>query len=174
MRHDRIASAQAAVNYELPVLAPNIEDNADNITRFAIISAETSAPTGNDKTALMFEIAHRPGALADTSGYSPDLNVTQKIQLLEALDVVERLKLALQLQQERLTELVVRKRIREDVEGGAQNGERFRRNSRWRYVGTLEDLLANDQFDHFAVLLRLHKFPDMRNLHRHEFWIGLE
>jgi ATP-dependent Lon protease len=65
-----------------------------------------------------------PGALADTSGYSPDLNLTQKIQLLETLDVVERLKLSLQLQQERLTELVVRKRIREDVEGGAQKQQR--------------------------------------------------
>jgi len=65
-----------------------------------------------------------PGALADTSGYSPDLNMAQKIQLLEALDVVERLKLALRLQQERLTELVVRKRIREDVEGGAQKQQR--------------------------------------------------
>jgi ATP-dependent Lon protease len=65
-----------------------------------------------------------PGPLADTSGYSPDLNMGQKIQLLETLDVVERLKLALQLQQERLTELVVRKRIREDVEGGAQKQQR--------------------------------------------------
>ena len=65
-----------------------------------------------------------PGAQADTSGYSPDLNVAQKIQLLETLDVVERLKLALRLQQERLTELVVRKRIREDVEGGAQKQQR--------------------------------------------------
>ncbi len=64
------------------------------------------------------------GALADTSGYSPDLNMAQKIQLLEALDVVERLKLALRLQQERLTELVVRKRIRDDVEGGAQKQQR--------------------------------------------------
>jgi ATP-dependent Lon protease len=65
-----------------------------------------------------------PGALADTSGYSPDLNMGQKIQLLETLDVVERLRLALRLQQERLTELVVRKRIREDVEGGAQKQQR--------------------------------------------------
>ena len=46
-----------------------------------------------------------PGALADTAGYSPDLNFAQKLQLLETLDVVERLKLALQFQQERLAEL---------------------------------------------------------------------
>jgi ATP-dependent Lon protease len=74
-------------------------------------------------SGFLRSITH-PGALADTSGYSPDLNVEQKIQLLEALDVVERLRLALRLQQERLTELVVRKRIREDVEGGAQKQQR--------------------------------------------------
>jgi len=74
-------------------------------------------------SAFLRSITH-PGALADTSGYSPDLNSAQKIQLLETLDVVERLTLALRLQQERLTELVVRKRIREDVEGGAQKQQR--------------------------------------------------
>jgi chorismate mutase / prephenate dehydratase len=61
-----VASAQAAANYELPVLVPNIEDNPDNITRFAIIATMSADRTGKDKTALMFEIAHEPGALADT------------------------------------------------------------------------------------------------------------
>ncbi len=65
-----------------------------------------------------------PGALADTSGYSPDISTEQKIQLLETIDVVERLKLALRFQQERHTELVVRKRIREDVESGTQKQQR--------------------------------------------------
>jgi ATP-dependent Lon protease len=64
------------------------------------------------------------GALADTAGYSPDLNYGQKLQLLETFDVVERLKLALQLQRDRLAELQVRKRIREDVEDGAQKQQR--------------------------------------------------
>jgi len=40
-----------------------------------------------------------PGALADTAGYSPDLNLEQKLQLLETLDVVDRLALSLQFQQ---------------------------------------------------------------------------
>src|SRR5205085_11932359 len=57
-----------------------------------------------------------PGALADTAGYSPDLNFHQKVELLETLDVVDRLKLALRFQQERLTELHVRQRIRDEVE----------------------------------------------------------
>ena len=60
-----VASAQAAANYELPVLVPNIEDNPDNITRFAIIATTSAERTGKDKTALMCEIAHEPGALAD-------------------------------------------------------------------------------------------------------------
>jgi ATP-dependent Lon protease len=65
-----------------------------------------------------------PGALADTAGYSPDLNFEQKIELLETLDVVDRLKLALRFQQERLTELHVRQRIRDEVESGTQKQQR--------------------------------------------------
>ncbi len=60
-----IASRQAATEYGLKVLVPNIEDHEDNVTRFAIIAKEPAAPTGNDKTALMLEISHKPGALAD-------------------------------------------------------------------------------------------------------------
>jgi ATP-dependent Lon protease len=64
------------------------------------------------------------GALADTAGYSPDLNFSQKLQILETFDVVERLKLSLQFQRDRLAELQVRKRIRDDVEDGAQKQQR--------------------------------------------------
>ncbi len=63
-------------------------------------------------------------ALADTAGYSPDFNFTQKLQLLETFDVVQRLELALQLQRDRLAELQVRKRIHDDVEDGAQKQQR--------------------------------------------------
>jgi ATP-dependent Lon protease len=65
-----------------------------------------------------------PGALADTSGYSPDLQYEDKVQLLQTLDVTERLELALRFQRERLAELQVRKRIREDVESGAEKQQR--------------------------------------------------
>jgi chorismate mutase/prephenate dehydratase len=60
-----VASAQAGVNYSLAVLAKDIEDQTENLTRFAVIGRETGPRTGNDKTALMLEIAHQPGALAD-------------------------------------------------------------------------------------------------------------
>src|ERR1700744_6078920 len=65
-----------------------------------------------------------PGTLADTSGYSPDLTYDQKVKLLQTLDVTERLEVALKLQRERLAELQVRKRIREDVESGAEKQQR--------------------------------------------------
>jgi chorismate mutase/prephenate dehydratase len=62
-----IASLQAAVNYGLNVVAENVEDNKNNITRFAVISDHAGKRTGSDKTAAMFEIAHLPGALADAT-----------------------------------------------------------------------------------------------------------
>jgi ATP-dependent Lon protease len=65
-----------------------------------------------------------PGPLADTSGYSPDLRYEQKVNLLQTVDVTERLELALGYQRERLAELQVRKRIREDVESGAEKQQR--------------------------------------------------
>jgi ATP-dependent Lon protease len=65
-----------------------------------------------------------PGALADTAGYSPDLTFAQKVELLEAVDLRSRLELAIALQREVLAELQVRKRIREDVESGAQKQQR--------------------------------------------------
>ncbi len=65
-----------------------------------------------------------PGTLADTSGYSPDINYEQKVKLLQTTDVTERLGLALGYQRERLAELQVRKRIREDVESGAEKQQR--------------------------------------------------
>ena len=65
-----------------------------------------------------------PGALADTSGYSPDLTFEQKVQLLEAVDVRERLELALELQRERLALMQVRKRIQDDVESGVEKQQR--------------------------------------------------
>ena len=65
-----------------------------------------------------------PGALADSAGYSPNLSYEQKVELLRTLDVTERLELAVKLQRESLAELQVRKRIREDVQEGAEKQQR--------------------------------------------------
>ena len=65
-----------------------------------------------------------PGTLADTSGYSPEITYQEKVRLLETLDVTERLELAVGYQRERLAELQVRKRIRDDVQDGAERQQR--------------------------------------------------
>jgi ATP-dependent Lon protease len=117
------------------VLRVEVEEHPDqapapNLTRglereYRAVVEEILELRGDDGriSAFVRSITH-PGALADTAGYSPDLNFDQKRELLEALDVVERLTLALRLQQERLAELRVRKRIRDEVESGAQKQQR--------------------------------------------------
>ncbi len=80
---------------------------------------------GDDgRVAAFLRAIVEPGPLADSAGYSPDLSYDQKVDLLERIDVTERLELAVALQRDRLTELSVRKRIRDDMEGGAQKQQR--------------------------------------------------
>ena len=92
---------------------------------YRAVVAEILDIRGDDgRIAAFVRSITQPGALADTAGYSPDLTFEQKLELIETLDVVERLSLALKFQQERLAELRVRKRIREDVESGTQKQQR--------------------------------------------------
>src|SRR6266496_3306584 len=59
-----------------------------------------------------------PGALADTAGYSPDLSIEQRIELLETLDVERRLELALEWAKQTLAEVTIKDKIREEVTEG--------------------------------------------------------
>lgn len=70
-----IAGAQAGVHYGLDVLVENIEDNASNVTRFFIIGNESAPKSGDDKMSAMFEVPHKPGALADA------MNIFKKAKL---------------------------------------------------------------------------------------------
>ncbi len=80
---------------------------------------------GDDGRIASFVRAIREaGNLADTAAYAPEIAFDQRIELLEAVDVVERLEVALRLQRERLAELQVRRRIRDDVEEGTAKQQR--------------------------------------------------
>ncbi len=80
---------------------------------------------GDDgRIAAFVRSISEPGALADTSGYSPDLTFEQKVQLLETVDVRARLELALEFQRERHALMQVRRRIQEDVESGVEKQQR--------------------------------------------------
>ncbi len=80
---------------------------------------------GDDgRIAAFLRAIAEPGALADSAGYSPNLSYEQKVELLRTLDVTERLELAVKLQRESLAELQVRRRIRDDVQEGADKQQR--------------------------------------------------
>src|SRR5918995_2117913 len=78
----------------------------------------------DDRVASFLRAIVEPGALADTIGYAPDVSFAQKVEVLETLDVTERLELAVAIQRERLVELQLRRKIREDVREGAEQQQR--------------------------------------------------
>ncbi|OJW19525.1 MAG: prephenate dehydratase [Planctomycetales bacterium 71-10] len=61
-----VASRPAGQAYKLDILAENIEDQVNNVTRFAVIAETPEARTGRDKTTLMARIPNDPGSLAKT------------------------------------------------------------------------------------------------------------
>ncbi|MEL6106189.1 MAG: prephenate dehydratase [Planctomycetota bacterium] len=73
-----VASLPAGRAYGLTVLRANIEDNQDNVTRFAVLGTEDTRLTGNDKTSVLFQVEHQPGALANAMALFSDagLNLT--------------------------------------------------------------------------------------------------
>lgn len=70
-----IASEAAGREYGLDVIAASIEDNPNNITRFAVLGEREPVSSGDDKTALVLQIIHRPGALADAMNVFKNRNL---------------------------------------------------------------------------------------------------
>lgn len=58
-----IAGDMAAEQYGLNKLAANIEDYANNTTRFLIVGRDPVARSGNDKTSIIVSMHNKPGAL---------------------------------------------------------------------------------------------------------------
>jgi chorismate mutase/prephenate dehydratase len=70
-----IASRRAADIYGLEILAPEIETNVDNYTRFFAVSKQKAKPAKENKTSLVFAAKHVPGALYDILGIFATRNI---------------------------------------------------------------------------------------------------
>jgi ATP-dependent Lon protease len=127
-----IGAAQTGPSGELRV---EVEERPDEVpvdkrTRelereYRAVVEEILELRGDDgRIAAFLRAIAEPGALADSAGYSPNLSYEQKVELLRTIDVADRLALAVALQRESLAELQVRKRIREDVQEGAEKQQR--------------------------------------------------
>jgi ATP-dependent Lon protease len=104
---------------------PDDEHTRELVREYRAVVEEILEHRGDDgRIAAFLRSVEEPGALADTSGLSPDISNEGKLRLLETIDVTGRLELAVELQRERLAELQVRSKIRDDVESGAQKQQR--------------------------------------------------
>jgi ATP-dependent Lon protease len=110
---------------EVPDTVPVDGRTRDLEREYRAVVEELLELRGDDgRVAAFVRAIAEPGTLADTSGYAPDLTFAQKVEILETLDVTERLERALRMQRDRLTELQVRRRIRDDVQSGAEKQQR--------------------------------------------------
>jgi ATP-dependent Lon protease len=104
---------------------PDDEHTVELSREYRAVVEEILELRGDDgRIATFLRSIEEPGALADTSGLAPDIPNEGKLRLLETIDVTERLEIAVGLQRERLAELQVRSKIRDDVESGAQKQQR--------------------------------------------------
>jgi ATP-dependent Lon protease len=65
-----------------------------------------------------------PSRIADLAGYSPDLTLEQKVEVLETIDLEARLRLVLSWARESLADLTLRQQIKTDVEEGLEKTQR--------------------------------------------------
>ncbi|HSS32765.1 MAG TPA: endopeptidase La [Solirubrobacterales bacterium] len=133
--HRGLAGAAQADETDSEVLRVEVQDVRDGhpddehtrelAREYRAVVEEILELRGDDgRIAAFLRSVEEPGHLADTSGLSPDISNDAKLRLLETIDVSARLELAVELQRERLAELQVRSKIRDDVESGAQKQQR--------------------------------------------------
>ncbi len=127
----RIGSGQNGDNGVLWVEVEPVEPDVDPdeaLTRkaaeFRAVVGEIMQLRGIGPMAERILDIDDPGQLADLAAYSPDLGMEQKVEILETLDVADRLDKVLGWMDETLAELQLRNKIREDAAGRIDKGQR--------------------------------------------------
>jgi ATP-dependent Lon protease len=79
---------------------------------------------GANEVVQMVRSIDRPSQLSDLAGYSPDLSLERKVEILETLDVEARLKKLIAWMREVLAEASLKDKIRNEVQEGMEKRQR--------------------------------------------------
>jgi ATP-dependent Lon protease len=106
-----------------------------------------------------------PSQIADLAGYSPELSLAQKVQVLETVDVEARLRLVLGWAREALADLTVRQQIKSSVEQGMEKTQReflLRRqlDAIRKELGELEGTAEDGTPEHYRSVIAERDLPD--------------
>jgi ATP-dependent Lon protease len=114
-----VPSAGSALWLEArPVASPAVSSPEIDglVARYRAVVEAILEHRGAREVADSLQGLHDPSAVADLALYSPDLDFAQKVQVLETVDVTDRLRLVLGWAEETLAELTVRDDLRRNLE----------------------------------------------------------
>ncbi len=107
-----------------------------------------------------------PSQVADLAGYSPDLTLAQKVQVLETVEVEARLRLVLGWARDTLGDLTLRQQIKSSVEEGMEKTQReflLRRQLEAirKELGELEGTSDDGSPEHYRSAIAGRDLPDL-------------
>src|SRR5207244_13436657 len=79
---------------------------------------------GAGEVIQMVRCIDKPSQLADLAGYSPDLSLERKVEILDTLDVEQRLKKLIEWTREILADASLKDKIRNEVQEGMEKRQR--------------------------------------------------
>ncbi len=108
-----------------PVVAPEAGPTVVELAReYRAVLENILLTRGARRMAERLRAVHDPSEIADLAGYSPDLSLEDKVQVLETIDLTERLRLVLGWARETLADLALRDQIKASVEEGMERTQR--------------------------------------------------
>src|SRR6202048_1933495 len=127
----RLGSGQADIGGALWVKAEPVPDPEPPSERATELSREYRAMLENlvesrgvPQVVQFLRAAKTPGHLADLAGYSPDLTTAQKLEILETVDLEERLTKLIGWTKQVLADASLKEKIRSDVAEGMEKTQR--------------------------------------------------
>src|SRR6476646_1370230 len=126
----RLGSGQADIGGALwvkaePVPEPEPSEKAVELGReYRAMLENLVESRGVPQVVQFLRAARTPSHLADLAGYSPDLTMDQKVEVLETLDLEERLAKLIRWTKQILADASLKEKIRSDVAEGMEKTQR--------------------------------------------------